>query len=141
MIVKNEILLGEVECQLRSGHNVSLRAKGNSMLPFIRSGKDCVELKPIETVNVGDVVLAKLENKNYVLHRVIRVENNDVILMGDGNIYETETCRKTDILGVVTGIWSGDRVIDCSDKKYRRKVFWWIKLRPIRRLLLKIIKK
>lgn len=43
---------------LQSGNSVTLRAKGNSMLPFIMEERDTVVLQKAEAFAVGSVVLA-----------------------------------------------------------------------------------
>ena len=43
--VPNELLLSQVDTFLREGREVIIRAKGNSMLPFIRGDRDSVALR------------------------------------------------------------------------------------------------
>ena len=56
--IANEILLEEVRRLLMKGNNVTIRAKGNSMLPFITGGKDRVTLAPAKELRTGDIVVA-----------------------------------------------------------------------------------
>ena len=64
----------EVSQMLQSGNSVTLRAKGNSMLPFIMEERDTVVLQKAEAFAVGSVVLACLPGNRYVLHRVYRMK-------------------------------------------------------------------
>lgn len=50
----------EVSRMLQGGNSVTLRAKGNSMLPFIMEERDTVVLQKAEAFAVGSVVLACL---------------------------------------------------------------------------------
>lgn len=100
--LNNAQFFEEIDRMLQSGHSVTMRAKGNSMFPFIRSERDSVVLQRKQEITVGSIVLARLQNGSYVLHRVYRLEKEAVVLMGDGNLYATERCRRSEVVGVVT---------------------------------------
>ena len=122
--------------------SVTLPVNGHSMLPFIVGWRDCVILqKPIQP-KVGDVVVAWVEGRRYVLHRIIRIEGDRITLMGDGNLKETEHCRLEDVKALAT------HVVDVKGKthdlynRWRRwaaKVWWYV--RPVRRYLLAIYRR
>lgn len=118
---------------LQSGHSVTMRAKGNSMFPFIRSERDSVVLERKQEITVGSIVLARLQNGSYVLHRVYRLEKEAVVLMGDGNLYATERCHRNEVVGVVTQIIRDGQQVDCTSRKERFKAWVWRKLLPVRR--------
>ena len=142
LTLPNDVLLGEVSGMLREGKRVVIRTKGNSMLPFIRGDRDSVELVMADDVSAGDVVLAYLPDRRYVLHRVIGIDAGRVTLMGDGNIAGTECCSLDALCGKVTCIVreNGDRV-DCQNTKYLRRVRMWRRLKPMRRYLLAIYRR
>lgn len=119
---------------------VTIRAQGKSMYPFIRGGRDLVVLGKSEDVRVGDIVLAELPDNNYVLHRVYRVQGNELVLMGDGNLRATERCRKEHVLGKAVRIRRGDRQVDCTSGAERRKAAVWRWLLPVRRYLLYVLR-
>ncbi len=144
IVVPNIELLDDVAKIIASGEHVTLRTKGQSMLPFIVGGRDSVELAPIiEEVREGDILLAKLSYPTpcYVIHRVIRVEEEGVTLMGDGNILGTEQCTKRDIVARVISIQKPKRNVDPNTKRQRVYASIWLILRPIRRYLLAIIRR
>ena len=62
--INNTLFFAEVAEQLALGHAVRMRARGNSMLPFIRDGRDVLVLgKPGEdSFRRGRLVLARLED-------------------------------------------------------------------------------
>lgn len=139
MIIPNDIFMPEVEKILREGKRVVLKAKGNSMLPFIRNLKDSVELEPVcvEKLSRGDIVLARVNGTNvYVLHRILSIKGEMVVLMGDGNIRGKEFCRTADICGKVMRILAGEKETDPNSATERRKAILWMKLLPVRRWLL-----
>ncbi|MCQ2184717.1 MAG: S24/S26 family peptidase [Bacteroidales bacterium] len=104
LILPNEILIEETAKLLDEGTQVILCAKGNSMRPYIRDGKDSVLLVRADSVQPGDVVLARIAPKRYVLHRLRKMEGDVLTLKGDGNLDGTEKCRRQDIIGVATRI-------------------------------------
>ena len=93
-VVANDILIPEMARLLAEGREVRFTPTGNSMRPWIEGGRDSVVLRRLlRTARVGDIVLAQsampdAQTAKYVLHRVVRVEENGkcVILMGDGNL-------------------------------------------------------
>lgn len=139
--IPNSIFFAEVQRHISEGKSVVFPVKGFSMLPFIRDGKDSVELVACGELNVGDIALAKLDNGQYVLHRVWEIDGEKVILMGDGNIAGKESCTTGQILGVARKIFRGKRVIDCTSPAYIRCVKIWRGLLPIRRYILAIYRR
>lgn len=101
-VLPNADLLSQAAGFLDSGMDVLLPVKGNSMLPFIRSGKDLALVRKEKEVREGDVVLALDSTGQYVIHRVVRIEDDGAMtLKGDGNLYGTESCTRKDVLGTV----------------------------------------
>ncbi|MBO4417611.1 MAG: S24/S26 family peptidase [Bacteroidales bacterium] len=130
-ILPNDVLLEEVGALLTEGREVAFTPKGTSMLPFIRGGRDSVTLKKLGKVEVGDIVLARLPDARYVLHRVIGVNGDDLEIMGDGNLVGTEKCKVADVMGTAVLI-----------NKHRPARGWlWRRLKPIRRYLLGIYRR
>ena len=84
-ISDDEIIKSAIKL-VNEGLRVTFPVKGYSMLPFIIGGKESVDLvKPID-IQVGHVVLAWVEGCRYVVHRIIQIDGDKVVLMGDGNI-------------------------------------------------------
>lgn len=115
---------------LLEGNNVTITVNGQSMLPFFRSGST-VTLRPIrkEDFKKYAVVFADAGN-HFVIHRIINIEANKVTLLGDGNIYGTESMDKERVYGV----------IDCSALHiFFAKIWLW--MRPVRRFPLAIFRR
>ena len=137
----NEELLPEVSCLLQDGHIVTLKVKGNSMMPFITGGRDCVVLKKKDNYTVGDIALAEISPMKFVLHRIIKIEEDKVTIMGDGNLAGEEICYVADIRGIVDSIIRKGKHIDCNSRKELYKTYLWRKLFPFRRYFLAIYKR
>jgi hypothetical protein len=139
--IPNEVLLPEVTSLLNEGYSVTLKTKGNSMLPFIVSDRDSVVFIQAKKIKKGDIVLAKTTSDDFVVHRVIKLKNEYAILMGDGNIRGNEQCHIDDIAGKAITIIRNNKYINTASKEEKWKVYLWLFLRPIRRYLLAIYRR
>ena len=96
----NNILIPEFERLLKEGHMVEFLPRGISMRPFIEGGRDRVILKAFSEPRVGMIVLAKIDER-FVLHRIYKIQGEQIILRGDGNLTGQEVCTAQDIIGRV----------------------------------------
>lgn len=128
--------LAQVPRLLEEGKVVVLKKlKGNSMLPFIRGGKDSVILRKPEGIKVGDIVLAVFGGRP-IVHRVIAINGTKVTLMGDGNLQGTEKGDLSEVLGIV------DQIITPSGRCHKPgDGQLWRRLLPVRKYLLKVYRK
>ncbi len=133
----DKTFMTEVVALLAGGKQVTLKVKGNSMLPFIVGGLDSVVLQKQESYRRGDVVLAEVGQSRFVLHRIIRIDGNVVVLMGDGNLTGTEQCGLPAVHGRAIFIVrnSNSRPVNCG----RGRI--WHMLLPVRRYLLAIYRR
>ena len=141
MKVDNDILIPELARLLSEGKEVRFTPSGVSMRPFIEGDKDSVILAPLNRApQRGDILLAQVQTlcgrTTYVLHRLIRVEGEQLTLMGDGNLAGKEVCSHGDVIGVVIGIESPQ-----GRHKMLTRGYIWYALRPLRKYLLKIYRK
>ncbi len=143
--VPNHLLIAEVRRALQQGHTATLRVKGYSMRLFLESNRDKVLLAPVapDAVKVRDVVLAEVSPEHYVLHRVIDRKGDRLVLMGDGNIKGTETCRDTDVVGIAIAFYrKGRSKPDRTDGlKWRIYSQVWLALKPLRRIILGVYRR
>lgn len=137
----NEILESAISL-VDEGVSVTFPVKGVSMLPFIIGGRESVILVCPQDVAVGDVVLAWVEGCRYVVHRIIRIDGEHVVLMGDGNIVGVEHCLLSDVKA------RADYVVDARGRKRYLNAPWrrqaaraWFRLRPLRRYILFVYKR
>ena len=142
MKMESSVVIAELQHFIQEGKNVVLPVDGRSMRPFIIGGKEKVEFHPLKgALHRGDVVLAKVDEGYYVVHRVVECREGRVILEGDGNLGFQEHCPQEQV--IAQGIY----VIDGKERKRSlvsssamRKWRWWMALKPIRRILLFIDK-
>ncbi len=138
MRIANDILIPELARLIAEGKEVRFTPSGVSMRPFIEGDRDSVILTALKTPpRRGDILLAQVQtlcgNTTYVLHRLIRIENETYILQGDGNLAGEERCALGDIIGRVTRIENPD-----GRRKMLTRGRVWYALRPVRKWLLKI---
>lgn len=135
-ISKDSIIYEGMAACLSEGKDVMVKARGSSMLPFIRDNRDNIRLRKCGDVSVGDIVFVKLPSGRFVMHRIIGIDGEELTLMGDGNLKGTEACRKSDVKGTVVEIMDGKgRVKKMHDGRI------WRRLLPFRRIILGIYRR
>jgi hypothetical protein len=95
---------------LRRGNALRLRARGGSMLPFLRDG-DLLRVEPaaVAGLGIGDVICYEPPAGGLCLHRVVAREKRGFVTRGDALAY-VETVPDAAVLGVVTAVERRGRV-------------------------------
>lgn len=134
----NDVFLPRVIELTQAGHTVTITARGWSMMPFIHHDRDSIEFAALpERLSVGDVVLAELTPGHFVCHRIELLTSSEVILRGDGNIGFTERCTPKDLRAIVIAVVrNGKRYELSTSRLWALHSFLWLRLLPLRRLLL-----
>lgn len=136
----NDIYVETIRILIQEGRKVEFPVRGRSMRIFVEHERDKALLEPCDSsmLKRGDVVLAKVEGGNYVLHRIIRTEGQLLTLMGDGNLRGTESCSRQDAIAIVTAFYRKGRTTPdrLDTRKWRLYSFIWMHTVPIRRWLL-----
>ena len=140
VIIQNAIIFSEVAKLVSNGESVTIKTKGNSMLPFISGERDSVVLAKTDNIKLYDIVLAVVNENQYVLHRVIKIMGNKLILMGDGNLKGCEICTIENVIATAVEVIGDNRRYRCRDNKNIRRAKIWKALLPIRKYLLAIYK-
>lgn len=137
LVIPNAILIPELIKLMDEGHTVTISLKGNSMRPYLENERDKGLITVAKDFSVHDVVLAEVSPKRYVLHRIIRIDGDDVTLLGDGNI-ACEHCKRKDVKGFLIGFYRKGRkkIEKTNGLKWKTYSAIWLLLRPFRRYLL-----
>lgn len=141
------LIIAEAIRLVSEGVSITFPVKGRSMLPFIVGDRDSVILEKPTEIHKGDVVLAYVESENredkhYVIHRIISLDDDRVTLMGDGNLSLREYCNRSEVYAKISLV-----VKPNGEKRLLDSFFWrllskvWFALLPFRRYLLKIYNK
>ncbi len=130
-IISNQSAFSQARDLLLEGESVRIAVRGQSMLPFFQSGSTIL-LRPIrkEDFRVGHVVMAESAPGRFVVHRILRIEGDRVVLLGDGNLYGTETMSREKVYGIV----------DCGWLHLRLAALWRI-MQPLRRYPLAVLRR
>lgn len=139
LTLPNDILIPQIRKVLEEGHTATFRVRGVSMRPFLEDGRDKVLLEPLRRApRVGDVVLAEVEPKRYVLHRIVRIEGERITMRGDGNVRGTEEFDRKHIIGIATAFFrkGRNRPDSVTGTKWKLYSRIWLALTPLRRWIL-----
>jgi len=123
----------------REGLDFTLTVTGNSMQPLWQHNRDQVVLtKPDNyTFKKGDVPLYIRKSGQYVLHRIVDMQNDTLMMLGDAQTAVESGINPNQIVGVVKAFYRKGKYIDCKSRKYQCYIFVWYKLRRVRPYLLR----
>lgn len=105
------------------------------MNPFFVSLRDQMTLGPWkdEDIRKGCVALVRDTRGNYLIHRIIRRQDDTVTLIGDGNIGLYETARLEEIIGIMYGMTRKGKVWSADSKIWKLYSWFWMLILPVRR--------
>ena len=99
---------------------------GTSMLPFIHAG-DLVTLEKITNSQIKkkDVIFYKRDNGQYVLHRVYKIKNNCLFILGDNQLNIEKNIRYDQVIAKMVSYKTKNKTIPVNSFAYRFKVSLW----------------
>lgn len=135
-IIQNDLFFLEVVNRISEGERVRIRAKGNSMLPFIRDAKDEIILeKPNkQSFQKGRLLLVRLKDGRYLLHRVKKIDDTHILLHGDGNLTILETCTTEDVIAEATVVIRNGKMIIKGSFRWNLYRYLWPRNSFLRRV-------
>ena len=131
----NNVFIPDVVKIMEEGHTVTLKLRGFSMRPFLEDNRDKALLTKARNLKRGDVVLAEIAPRVYVLHRIIKIESDNVVLRGDGNL-NCEYCKIDDVKGFAIGFY---RKVFFLDKTYSCKTLFACNLQKMQKTTMIVI--
>ena len=124
-----DITKRNLESIIDSGETFILSVTGRSMLPLLGRGDSKIILRRVSKDEdiYGRIAMFRATNGHIVIHRVIRIEGDDVILKGDGNIVQEERCSRSEIIAVVEQVlYSNGDIVECRSWQWRVKEQIWL---------------
>lgn len=109
--------------------------KGESMRPTICQGEDSVLLVAPENLKKYDIVFYKRQNGQYVIHRIMKINDHSLTLAGDNQFFTEQGVKKERVIAKVGGIYKGERLIKADSLNYKIKSFLLVSTKPLRRVL------
>ena len=130
----------DLEELLKNGTPVGFRPQGNSMHPTIVQGRDSVIVEPLgdRKLKRGDVALfrrspdAERFPGMLVLHRVHRVKEDGIYMVGDNERILEGPLRREQFIGIMTELIRNGKHISVKNLRYRMLTRIWLFLRPFR---------
>lgn len=112
---------------------------GDSMMPYIKQGRDVLVISEVNgRLNKYDVPLYKRDSGQYVLHRILKVRENDYVICGDNRWNKEYGITDRHIIGILTGVIRDGQEIPVTNRKYRIYVHLWCDLFPVRAFILRV---
>ena len=104
--------------------------EGDSMYPLIRQGKDLLIIsgKPQGRLKKYDVPLYRRDNGRVVLHRILKVREEDYVICGDNRWHKEYGITDRHIIGVLSGIIRDGKTISVTNRGYLLYVHLWCDL-------------
>lgn len=142
-VIQNELFFAEVAELVATGSRVKMRARGNSMLPLIRHGKDNVTLQSVNehSFRKGSLLLVRMPGGNYILHRLMKCRGEELLLRGDGNLSLTEKCTRSDVVAEAVEVDRGNKIIVKGSLRWNMYHILWPRNPFMRRIALGIYRR
>lgn len=123
---------------LERGGSTRIAVTGMSMYPFLRDGKDNIELSKgsFNEIHRGDIVLIVRNSGKFVLHRVIKKKGDCFYIAGDAQQWIEGPLRPDQLFAVVTAVWRQKKQILCSNLWWKLLSSIWIWMLPFRYFLI-----
>lgn len=132
--VQLDTMMPLIRERLAAGQQVRFSPRGTSMMPMLRQGVDSVVLSPLpETLKKYDLPLYQRKNGQYVLHRIVSVEDTYTCI-GDNQFVVETGLEYSQMIAVVSGFSRGGREYSVGDLAYQLYCRFWHCSRPVRRL-------
>lgn len=124
----------DIEQLLKDGNTVQTVINGYSMYPMLTPGRDSVIIAPLreEQPKRGDVVLYRRDGSILVLHRIWRIRQDGIYMVGDNQTQIEGPLRPDQIRGRLAAFVRKGRHISVDCVFYRLYAFIWLWMRPVR---------
>ena len=124
---------------VNEGKECRLLISGSSMAPFLVHERDSILFsKPDRELRRGDMVFYQRDNGQFVMHRILHVKPEGLYIIGDAQTEVEGPVRPEQVFALVTKVNRKGKWVGPGN-------FWWwffstvwLRLFPIRRLILKL---
>lgn len=114
-------------------HKLIYTNVGDSMYPLIQEGRDLIVIEKCNgRMKRFEIPLYKRDNGKYVLHRIIKVRDEDYLTCGDNRWALESGVTDRHIIGKLTKVIRDGKEISFDSANYKLYVFLWCRLFPIR---------
>lgn len=126
-------MLGLEESLKQNGVYITV-TKGDSMNPMLVEGRDKVVVVPPKfPLKKYDVPVYR-KMGHYTMHRIVKVTKDGYVICGDNRGVLEKNVKKEDIVGMLDGIYQGEKYISRNDKEFLQYGIYAVKTFPQRRI-------
>ena len=124
----------DIEQLLAEGKTIKIKPQGYSMYPLFVPGRDeaCIEHTDFSSLKRGDVILYRRDKSILVLHRIWKITDNSLYMVGDNQTEIEGPLRADQLRGKLTGFVRNGKFVDVKNPIYRFLSGLWLFLRPMR---------
>ena len=124
----------DIEQLLAEGKTIKIKPQGYSMYPLFVPGRDeaCIERTDFSSLKRGDVILYRRDKSILVLHRIWKITDNSLYMVGDNQTEIEGPLRADQVRGKLTGFVRNGKFVDVKNPIYRFLSGLWLFLRPLR---------
>lgn len=125
---------------INNGGQCKLRVTGYSMTPILKHLRDSVILTSIDNrpIKKGEIIFIQRQSGQYVLHRVMKIIDQDTFIINGDAQQWTEIVRKNQVIGVCCKIIRDNKEISCDNVIYKNIIKIWQMCMPIRHVIFNI---
>ena len=134
-----EELMPQLEEILQQAQAMPLVISGSSMSPFLRHGRDTVYLSRVtEPLKRGDIILYRRQGGAYILHRILRAEEDVYTLVGDGQLAPEPGIHRDQVLAIVTAVRRKGNLLKPGSFLWEFFEHIWLGLLPLRPFIFRL---
>ena len=135
-------LLGALRSIVEEGKEVRLTVTGSSMNPFLIHMRDSVILGPVDRpLRRGDIVMYVRPEGRNVLHRIRRISNEGLYIIGDGQTETEGPLDKSCVWAIVKKVCRKGKWIAPGDTWWTFFSTVWLWVIPARRKIMGLARK
>lgn len=139
-LISSRVLFTEISEQLDRNRQAAFTVTGMSMWPLICHGRDQVIIEKTEKdrLKKGDIILYRITEEQYILHRITRMEDEYFQTTGDGNLHRDPFMPYESIIARVCKIIRDGKEVVCDELKWKALFRLWMFLFPIRKWIFRV---
>lgn len=127
---------------VEEGKEVSMLIAGSSMAPFLVHRRDYIYFKkPERNLRKGDMVFLERDSGQYVMHRIWKVKPDGYYIVGDAQNEIEGPVREEQIFAIITKVRRKNQWIAPGDFWWEFFEHIWIRMIPVRRIVMKLYAK
>ncbi len=106
---------------LKEKQAVEVLTSGRSMEPMLKEHRDIAVIsRPIAPFEKGDIVLYLRGENKCVLHRIVKIKDEELVIRGDNNLFYERDIKKEDILGILTAVYRNGKYMSRESAEFKR---------------------